>query len=94
MKKLIFFSNPTGENWVHKAFQRMKCLCGQHKTQLHQQFGAFSRRIICPYCRGDWINLSHPEGEMWTDWGQDFELLYKSMGFRIIPLPGERKGDS
>jgi hypothetical protein len=75
-------------------FQRAHCLLGQHQTQVHQQFGAFSRRIICPYCRGDWLKLSHPDGEMWNSWGQDFELLYKSLGFRIIPTPRQKENVS
>jgi hypothetical protein len=78
-----------GKSLAGLLWQRAKCMVGQHRAQVHQEFGAFSRRIICPYCRGDWAHLSHPDGEMWTEWGNDFTLLYKSIGFNVIPTPAQ-----
>lgn len=65
------------------VFAVIVCAFRGHKYRIVQTFGAQTRRVCCKRCYGDWA--MNDELQCLLPWDEDFEELYRGMGFNVLP---------
>lgn len=57
---------------------KIVCLIFGHRYVVAQEFEPWSRRVICPDCRGDW-GMNDQE-RAFIQWCPELEEMYRSFG--------------
>ena len=53
--------------------KRLLCLVFGHRYVVAQEFNSYSRRVVCPACRGDWA--MNDDCRAFVPWGEEFAEL-------------------
>ena len=64
-------------------FRKLRCAIFGHKYRVHQHFTAYSRRVVCDCCGGDWA--MHDELRVITQWNGEFDAMYTLLGHTVKP---------
>lgn len=63
------------------------CLVFGHRYQVAQEFSNYSRRVVCPDCRGDWA--MNDDVRAFVPWSEEFTAMYQMQG-KFVYNPWQR----
>ena len=61
-----------------EIFQKLLCWIFGHQFQVAQEFESWSRRVVCPCCRGDWGMNDNVRAMI--PWDEELADMYRSFG--------------
>lgn len=74
-----------------RLLSKLICLMFGHRYIVAQEFSDYSRRVVCPDCRGDWG--MNDDVRAFVPWDLDLEKMYRSFGHVVHnPWPGPSSG--
>lgn len=67
---------------TERQLKRFWCWLVGHRYYVHQRFSAWSRRVCCDHCGGDWG--MNDDVRAIIPWSDELEELYRMQGHRIL----------